>query len=329
MMLKLSEHNSEPGNEATSPVPASTQQIIVELVDGSSQDLNQLSVDELYRLQWEQESAFAKLIKDSEKGSVERTQIINLAYKTVCQILSTVSDKTGAADFVMGMDQRYTRLVLDKLKQLQAEQVNGGLFELGFGSGVLLEAAADAGFRVGGLEVADQLYHEVQKKLPPQFRNNLCLGDFLNNKNVDSLLGQFSLVYWNDVFEHIPVDEIEEYPSKIHQLLVPGGELITITPNWHMRPMDVTSSHFPPRSEAIGFHLKEYTLSEVCVLLKRAGFHSIRTPVFVSKQRIYQERFVNLTCLKRLVEPMLELIPYSAAVQCCRRFGFCCTIAKK
>ena len=329
-MIQKSNH---PTLEATEvPVIASVKRppaTIVVLVDGSSLDLSPLTVNELFDLQWEQERAFADRIKKSIKGSNERTVIIQQAYATVCQILATISAKQGEADFVMGMDQRYQQLVLEQLATLEKNGVGGGLFELGFGSGTLLQAASEAGFRVGGLEVADQLYQEAKQRIPETDHGNLLLGNFLANDRIESLAGQFSLVYWNDVFEHIPVDEIEDYLAKIHQLLVPGGRLITITPNWHMRPMDVTADHLPVRSTAVGFHLKEYKLTEVCRLLKGAGFSSVRTPFFVGRQKIYQETFPDLTGLKRIFEPALEWMPYSWAVQMCRRFGFCLTIATR
>ena len=302
---------------------------IVELVDGSSLDLSRLNVSELLDLQWEQETAFADLIKKSRKGTAERTEIIQLAYATVCQILATISAKQGEADFVMGMDERYKQLVLEQLAELKEIGVNGGLFELGFGSGTLLQAASESGFRVGGLEVAEQLYTNAKQLVPQEDHENLLLGDFLDNDRIESLAGQFSLVYWNDVFEHIPVDEIEDYLAKIHQLLAPDGRLITITPNWYMRPMDVTADHLPVRSTAVGFHLKEYSLSEVCQLLSDAGFASVHTPFFVGRKKIYQAMFPDLTRFKRIVEPALEWVPYSIAVQTCRRFGFCITIATR
>jgi SAM-dependent methyltransferase len=313
---------------AKSPIAAETPAPIVLLVDGSSLDLSRLTVNELLQLQWDQERAFADLIKKSAKGSAERTDIIQRAYATVCQILATISAKQGKANFVMGMDVRYKQLVLEQLAALEKTGVRGGLFELGFGSGTLLQAASEAGFRVGGLEVADQLYQESLQRIPEQEHENLVLGNFLENDRIESLASHFSLVYWNDVFEHIPVDEIEDYLARIHQLLVPGGRLITITPNWHMRPMDVTADHLPGRSTAVGFHLKEYTLSEVCRLLSQAGFSSIHTPFFVGRKKIFEAAF-DLTAFKRIVEPALEWIPYPLAVQVCRRFGFCLTIATR
>lgn len=302
---------------------------IVELVDGTCCNLNDLSVDDLNQLQWEQETAFAKQIKQSKKGSQRRTDIICLAYQTVCKILAKISEREGNSEFAMGMDHRYSRLVLQRLNAINKDKNVGGLFEVGFGAGALLQTASQNGYRVGGLEVANQLLHDAMQKLPEADHHNLCFGNFLKNEKVDELAGTFDVVYWNDVFEHIPVDEISDYLDKIYSLLVPGGELITITPNWHMRPVDVTANHLPPRSTAIGFHLKEYKLKEVVSLLKESGFRTVTTPSFISKSKIYHNRLLTLTGVKQWLEPMLDLMPYRLAVQICRRFGFSLTIAQK
>ncbi|MEM8680710.1 MAG: class I SAM-dependent methyltransferase [Planctomycetota bacterium] len=303
----------------------------VTLVDGTDFDLTPLSLQQLEDLHWEQEVAFAEAIKRSTKGSVARTDTISLAYETVCTILGEISRREGHADFAMGMDPRYSQMVLERLAAFgpRDETEPLDLFEIGFGAGLLLEVAANAGYGVGGLEVAPPLLAQAKERLPIAHHHHLVLGDFIKSDAIDALAGRCRVVYWNDVFEHVPVDEIEDYLARIHRMLVPGGELISITPNWHMRPSDVTADYQPPRTTAMGFHLKEYTLCEIVGLLKAAGFQNVATPSFISKRRIAHRACSNWTPLKAILEPWLEWLPYPAAVQCCRRFGFNCTIARK
>src|SRR5690606_33540830 len=127
-----------------------------------------------------------------------------------------------------------------------------------------------------------------------QHHCRLLHGDF-RKIDLSDHVGQYSVVYWNDVFEHIPTDEIEDYLAVIRRLLKPGGKLVTITPNWHMRPSDVTVLFAPPRTQAIGFHLKEYTLGEVVGMLEAAGFRSVQVPSLISRQRIYFSPAASLT----------------------------------
>lgn len=319
------------------------RELTVQLVDGADLDIADMDFQTLQQLQWEQERLFAAKIKSSVRGTEERSRIISQAYVTVCMILDQMAlSESSETTLSMGMDPRYTKMVLHYLKkasknrgslqatsELNSPMHQGGLFEVGFGTGILLEAIDREGFRVGGLEVAPQLLDACSQRISESGRENLLLGDFLK-VDLDPIVNSYDVVYWNDVFEHVPTDEIQDYLARIYSLLSPGGYLITITPNWHMRPMDVTADFCSPRTEAIGFHLKEYTLCEVDALLKNAGFSTITTPLFVGKKTIcLPPECCTMTGLKKAIEPMLEWMPYAFAVQACRRFGFCCTIAQK
>lgn len=299
------------------------------LHDGKRIDLLGLSYDELVLLQCEQEPAFAKKIAATKKNTEERTTVIRHAYETICAILDEMSQhKVAGQTLSMGMDTRYTRFVLDQLLTQCKRGIDGGVFELGFGTGIFLQAAAKAGHRVGGLEVTSQLFEEAKAKIPVGYHRNLRFGDFCAIDFADQH-ETYSLAYWNDVFEHIPVDEISDYLKKLYSLLRPGGKLITITPNWHMRPSDVTALFKARRSEAVGFHLKEYTLREVRQMLLETGFTTVQTPLFISANRFYFSNAFDMTFIKSLMEPALEYLPVQAAIQMCRRFGLSCTVATK
>ncbi len=302
--------------------------VYVELVNGQTIDISQLDSSSLLQLQCEQEPAFARKIAQSSKDSAMRVQTTKTAYETVCAILQQLQENDSDARFTMGMDPRYKRLVFDLLKKQTNRGIDGGFFEIGFSSGALLSEIAGAGYTIGGLEVADQLLEQAKTALAPKHHAQLLLGDF---RSVDLSLhrGKYSVVYWNDVFEHIVTDEISEYLETIHSLLQPGGVLVTITPNWHMRPSDITDHFMPPRSEAIGFHMKEYTLREVRQLLRQSGFSAVRVPAYISKTRIHDLPAFSMTTTKALFEPALEWLTYTWAVQYCRRLGLNCTIAAK
>jgi 2-polyprenyl-3-methyl-5-hydroxy-6-metoxy-1,4-benzoquinol methylase len=308
-------------------VPIGTVRQTVCLIDGTVVRLAEYGDDELNRLHYDQEQAFAAAILRSRKGTPERLQITRHAYETVCQILDEIAKRHGNSGLLsMGMDPRYQRLVLELLSARRRRGSVDGLFEVGFGSGQLLKMVSDWGHPVAGLEVAGQLHRSACDLLAPSQRKNLLLGNFLT-ADLSDHIGRYGIVYWNDVFEHIPVDEIGEYLTRIRSLLVAGGQLVTITPNWHMRPSDVTGDFLPPRSEATGFHLKEYRLGEVRDLLITAGFSRVQSPIFISLKKIWFSPIGNLTRLKIACEPLLERLPFRVAVQCCRRFGFNCSVA--
>ncbi len=247
----------------------------VTLVDGSVRDLEPLDETELDQLHWEQERAFAQRILQAPKGSEQRAQAFAEGYDTITKL---ISHRESAGDsLVMGLSPRYIRLVLKLLRQRGAAGVQRPrLFEIGFGSGAVLDAVARAGFDVAGIEVSDHMRRQARRRMPEASHDHLYLGDFLTHPlSGDSQ--SYDMVYWNDVFEHLPPDESCDYLRRIHELLAPGGVLLTITPNWHTRPADITGAFKPPRSPAEGFHLKEYTLREMAQLLRaRASSASAR-----------------------------------------------------
>ncbi len=309
-------------------LPGSTDRTIpkVMLADGSWISLAGLSVEQLRELQWEQEQQFARAMQMFPPHSRDRSLVIGQAYDTVCTILA--AQQPLDEPFVMGFDPRYGKLVLEILYR----QVNRGigrprLFEIGYGSGSLLKEVAEHGFPVGGVEISAAMRQQAVANLGSTHAEELLVGD---PRSIDpgSFFDKPSLVYWNDVFEHICTDEISDYLRHIHALLLPGGNLVTITPNWLLRPSDVTRLFCPLRTEAQGLHLKEYRLSEVVRLLMKAGFKKIATPLMVSRQRIYLAGS-GLRFFKQLCEPVFDRLPIRHAHLLCRGLGLSYTIATK
>jgi hypothetical protein len=190
-----------------------------------------------------------------------------------------------------------------------------------------LKEVRDFGFEVGGIEVSAAMGERARRLLGPRYGEELLVGEFRKLEPAD-VPGRPTLVYWNDVLEHVPVDEAADYLCHVHELLAPGGQLVTITPNWLLRPSDVTCEFCPPRTTARGLHLKEYRLGEVVRLLKRAGFRRIGTPAVVTRNRVLVWGRGGRTA-KQLIEPIMDWLPTSMARVLCRGFGMSCTIATK
>jgi len=312
-------------SEITAPLHSDSAPIVM-LADGSDLSLAGMSPAELSSLQWEQEPRFARAIQACPKGSRERSLVTAQAYDTICAILA--AQNADHQSLSMGMDQRYVRLVLGLLYR-QVEQGFGqpSLFEVGYGSGTLLKEVREVGFYVGGIEASAVMRDQAIHTLGQEYAHSLLCGNFCD-LSLDSLEHRPTLVYWNDVFEHICPDEILDYLSHIYDLLMPGGLLVTITPNWLLRPSDVTGDFQPPRTEPVGFHFKEYRLSEVSRLLKQAGFRRVATPLAVSRNRVYLCGG-GLRLLKQLAEPLIDRLPVKLAHLACRGAGMSYTIATK
>jgi len=298
----------------------------VTLADGSTMEIGSLSHRQLVDLQWQQEREFARQILATDKESAARAAAVRRAYDTVAQIIAVAWDFAGKP-LVLGYDVRMGQLVLRLLRRQQRRTANPQFFEIGYANGVLLKLVRDAGFSAAGIEVSAKLRGEACRLLGANSESYLHLGDFLRY-GLPPSQRPFHMVYWNDVFEHVPPDEIRDYLRNIRDLLAPGGQLITVTPNWHMRPSDVTKGVCPARTEAAGLHLKEYTLGEVLGLLRECGFCRVTTPLFVTRRRIV---LCGTGCagLKRLIEPALEVLPFRLARLLCRGLGLSMTIATK
>jgi SAM-dependent methyltransferase len=305
------------------PRPADNQ---VVLADGSVRALDGLARDELLALQWQQEQQFARQILAAPKGSSARSRATCQAYDSATRILARVQGNMDRP-LIMGMHPRYGRLVLDLLRRQRRRGQSARFFEIGYGTGTLLKIVADAGFPMAGIEVASAMRQQAVGQLGPESANCLHLGEFLQCE-APLADGPWSLVYWNDVFEHVPPDEIGDWLRRIYAMLSPGGQLVTITPNWHGRPSDVTSALCPPRTEAAGLHLKEYTLVEVSRMLRRAGFARLSAPLVVLPRQVVLCGS-GLIGLKRLLEPGLEWLPFRFAKLLCRGLGLSCTLATK
>lgn len=298
----------------------------VVLADGTVQALDLLTRAELLALQWQEERAFARRIVAAPKGSAERGRVTCQAYDTVTRIFASLEGHEGQP-LAMGVQPRYGRFILNLLRQQQRRGQTARFFEIGYGTGTLLKIVADAGFPIAGIEIAATLREQAVAHVGRQHASQLHCGPFLKCDAVTAD-GPWSLVYWNDVFEHIPPDEIADWLARIHEMLAPGGQLVTITPNWHGRPNDATADNCPPRTEAVGLHLKEYTLGEISGLLRRAGFARVATPLVVVPRQIVLCGNGLIGC-KRLFEPCLEWLPFRLARLLCRGLGLSYTIATK
>jgi SAM-dependent methyltransferase len=297
------------------------------LCDGSRQDIDGLDSRQLDELHWEQERGYAQQILASAEGSDERARAFRDGYDTVLQIIAQ-RRKATSGSLSMGFNPRFVQMVLALLKQQQRRGVaTPRLFEVGYAAGRMLAPVAEAGFDIAGIEVSEFMRQLAKECLPERCHDRLYLGDMLRMETPEPE-ERFHVVYWNDVFEHLPPDESEAYLQKIFELLAPGGVLVTITPNWHLRPSDVTTKFRPPRSVAEGFHLREYTLRQMTALLRAAGFSRVDTPLLVTHN--HQVLLGTGLCgVKRACEPLLEHLPFSLTRVVCRGLGMSCTLAWK
>lgn len=88
--------------------------------------------------------------------------------------------------------------------------------------------------------------------------------------------GSITLAYSNQLMEHLHPDDARAQLRNVHTALAPGGRYLCVTPHPFLGPNDV-SYYFD--DVATGFHLREYTVSELSSAFRDAGFSSRRALV--------------------------------------------------
>jgi SAM-dependent methyltransferase len=138
--------------------------------------------------------------------------------------------------------------------------------EIGPGDCALSVAIAPRVRQVYGLDVSEEITHALD--LPSNFK--LILSD---GTSVPLPPDSVDVAYSNQLMEHLHPDDALEQLAGICRALAPGGVYICITPNRLNGPHDI-SRYFDP--VATGFHLKEYTVTELSDLFKSVGFSKVQ-----------------------------------------------------
>jgi ubiquinone/menaquinone biosynthesis C-methylase UbiE len=112
---------------------------------------------------------------------------------------------------------------------------------------------------------------EITKQTSPPSNFELIISDGCNVPIADQSV---SVIYSNQLMEHLHPDDSFEQLKEIYRVLQPGGFYICVTPNRLAGPHDV-SKYFD--SVATGFHLQEYTHQELYDLFLKTGFAEVLT----------------------------------------------------
>ncbi|HET7809020.1 MAG TPA: class I SAM-dependent methyltransferase [Steroidobacteraceae bacterium] len=136
--------------------------------------------------------------------------------------------------------------------------------EIGAGDGSLTLAVAERARHCYALDVSREILSGVQH---PRIETVLSDGC-----SVPVPPGSVTLAYSFQVMEHIHPDDALEQLHCLYDAIAPGGSYLCITPNRLNGPHDV-SKFFD--TVARGFHLKEYTTTELAQLFREIGFRRV------------------------------------------------------
>jgi len=167
--------------------------------------------------------------------------------------------------------------------------------EVGPGNCALSFEVAKFVKQVYAIDVSD----EITKTLTAPENFQLIISD---GCSISVPQNSVNIAYSNQLMEHLHPDDAIEQLQNIYNALIPGGIYICVTPNGLTGPHDV-SMYFDVI--ATGFHLKEYTISELSALFRKVGFSKIRA--FIADRGIYI-RFPVLPLI--LLEKLFCQLPY-------------------
>lgn len=158
---------------------------------------------------------------------------------------------------------------------------------------------------VYAIDVSDEIF----KNLDPCPNVTLILS---NGTDIPVPLNSVDLAYSNNLIEHIHPDDTMEQLDNIYKVLAPGGVYICITPNRLTGPHDVSRDF---DTIATGFHLKEYTVTELQHMFRKVGFSRIRVYLQIRKFSISIPVFYSMFCEKTLSALPISLRKLIASVR--------------
>jgi SAM-dependent methyltransferase len=172
--------------------------------------------------------------------------------------------------------QASAREVAQKMQLLQNFLEPDSIFlEIGPGDCQLAIAVAKKVKKVYAVDVSQEIVKNPD--LPANFA--LIVSD---GCTVPVASNSVTIAYSNQLIEHLHPDDAIEQLRNIYKALAPGGSYLCLTPNKLSGPHDI-SKHFD--EIATGFHLKEYTFTELSKLFEEVGFSKIKA--YIGGQGVY------------------------------------------
>ena len=169
----------------------------------------------------------------------------------------------------------------------------------------LLEVGSgDCGFAVEAAKRVRAVYavdvsREIAGRRPLPANVSLLITD---GSNISVPAGSIDVIFSSQLMEHLHPEDAVEQLGEIHRALVSGGVYLCVTTNALSGPHDVSRDF---DDVPTGLHLKEYTVRELLILFRAAGFSRIRA--LVGARSFYREVSVSqLLALERLLERLPE-----------------------
>lgn len=235
------------------------------------------------------EKDLASKLRNSKKE--DRQYLYNHLYDQLFQKVSDHPQINRKND-----PQASAKEVTQKMRLLQNFLDPGSIFlEIGPGDCQLALTVAKKVKKVYAVDVSQEIVENTD--LPANFA--LIVSD---GCTVPVAPNSVTIAYSNQLIEHLHPDDAIEQLRNIYKALAPGGSYLCLTPNKLSGPHDI-SKHFD--EVATGFHLKEYTFTELSKLFVEVGFSKIKA--YIGGQGIYLRFPVSII---KFSESIISKLPF-------------------
>ena len=141
------------------------------------------------------------------------------------------------------------------------------VLEIGCGMGELVIGLSGKGYECVGIDVSEVRIQRLQR-----FESANLQFQRVEGTKLPFADESFEVAISMQLFEHLHPEDGGEHLREVLRVLKPGGFYMLETPNVLVGPGDV-SRFFTETAE--GFHLREYTIRELCGLLHECGFGQV------------------------------------------------------
>lgn len=169
------------------------------------------------------------------------------------------------------------------------------VLEIGCGMGELSIALSRNGYSCVGVDVSEIRIARLKQLETDTLRFQQCEATVLPFET-----NAFDVVISMQLFEHLHPQDASTHLEEVYRVLKPGGYYLLETPNRLAGPRDI-SRFFSDTPQ--GFHLREYSVADLCELLSRCGFQPVQ--VILRRRRIIKAE------IARLIELLWGLLPVS------------------
>jgi 2-polyprenyl-3-methyl-5-hydroxy-6-metoxy-1,4-benzoquinol methylase len=226
--------------------------------------------DNYVYLHWAAEKHYADLLK-SNLPQAEQDYYYLVGYARIVALVLRYHDN-------MGYDKNDFYFVRGFLRHTFPDDKAIKILEIGAGSGKLLADLGREGYRdVEGMEMAPAALREARDNVRDVLGEQVVHPVSFQDYRLLYPDRQYDVIIHAHLIEHIPAADTSSFLEACYESLRPGGYMIVITPSRLTGPHDVTRYFRPGGSEPEGFHLKEYTLTDLEATLRKAGFGEFAT----------------------------------------------------